>query len=320
MNLSGRPLLDTEPDHQLFAGRDDELRRLVDLVRHGTNTLVIGERGAGKTTLLRQLAFVLRQENASSPAFVEGRLADSPRQFIELTRSRLGMPPVNGDSPFQDTLELPGLVATLRDATSDRRVVLVDEVTPEVGATLFGRLRDEMWQLPLTWVVAVTEDDAAPLQTPPADAFFEAVLRLDPLSWDEQRQVLEARLGSEGAMIAAQIDEGNPRRLLALARSAKATGVSAAQHQAAMIRRQEEIDKLGRPATMLMAELESLGPSSASDERLLERLGWTRSRAVQVLRQLEKEGLVTASFAKGPSGGRRKVYRPVEPFGSEESS
>ena len=192
MNLSGRPLLDTEPDHQLFAGRDDELRRLVDLVRHGTNTLVIGERGAGKTTLLRQLAFVLRQENASSPAFVEGRLADSPRQFIELTRSRLGMPPVNGDSPFQDTLELPGLVATLRDATSDRRVVLVDEVTPEVGATLFGRLRDEMWQLPLTWVVAVTEDDAAPLQTPPADAFFEAVLRLDPLSWDEQRQVLEA--------------------------------------------------------------------------------------------------------------------------------
>ena len=93
MNLSGRPLLDTEPDHQLFAGRDDELRRLVDLVRHGTNTLVIGERGAGKTTLLRQLAFVLRQENSWSPAFVEGRLAASPRQFIEVTVRRLaGIP------------------------------------------------------------------------------------------------------------------------------------------------------------------------------------------------------------------------------------
>lgn len=63
---------------------------------------------------------------------------------------------------------------------------------------------------------------------------------------------------------------------------------------------------------MLMAELESLGAASASDERLLRRLGWTRPRAVQVLRELEDAGLVTASYARGPGGGRQKVYRPVE--------
>lgn len=321
MTLSGRPLLDTEPDQRLFAGRVDELERLVALVERGANALVVGERGSGKTTILRRLSYALRQQDVErAPAFVEGRLADTPRRFIELVRSRLGLPPVNPDSPFMDALELPGLVATLREAVpSGRRVVLVDELGADVGSTLFGRLRDELWQLPLSWVVAVTEDDSGALRTPPADAFFEEVITLEGLSWDEQRKVLEARLGSEGAMLAAQIDEGNPRRLLMLARAAKETGISAARHQAALTRRQEEVSKLGRPATMLMAELESLGPSSASDERLLERLGWTRSRAVQVFRQLEKEGLVTSSFVKGDSGGRRKLYRPADPYGAEAS-
>lgn len=314
MPLSGRPLLDTEPDHALFAGRDDELTRLLDLVDRGTQALVVGERGSGKTTILRQLAYALRERDPDhSPAFVEGRLADSPRQFVELVRSRLGMSPVNDDSPFMDTLELPGLVATLREGVpSGRRVVLVDEVVPDVGSTLFGRLRDELWQLPLTWIVAATEDDAGPLRTPPADAFFETVVLLEGLSWDEQRQVLEARIGSEGALLSAQVNEGNPRRLLVLARAAKETGTSAAQLQVPMIRRREEVNKLGRPASMLMAELESLGPSSASDEKLLGRLGWSRSRAVQVLRQLEANGLVTSTFVKGESGGRRKLYRPVD--------
>lgn len=321
MNLSGRPLLDTAPDHELFAGRDDELARLIDLADRGVNVLLIGERGAGKTTMLRQLAYRLRQiDSEQRPVFVEGRLAENPRMFIELVRSRLGLPSSNGGaSPFEEA-DLPALVAALRaGVTSGRRVVLVDELhAGTVGATIFGRLRDELWQLPITWVVAVTEDDAGVLQTPPADAFFEEVMRLEPLSWDEQRKILEARLGREGALIAAQIDEGNPRRLIMLARAATDSGVSVMKRQAALTDRWEAVRKLGRPASMLMAELESLGPSSASDERLLGRLGWTRSRAVQVLRELEANGLVTSSFVKGPSGGRRKLYRPVDPFDGDD--
>lgn len=321
MTLSGRPLLDTEPDHQLFAGRDDELARLIDLADRGVNVLVVGERGAGKTTMLRQLAYGLRQiDSESRPAFVEGRLAETPRMFIDLVRNRLGLPAGNGGAPPFEDADLPALVATLRDGVpSGRRVVLVDELSAgTVGATVFGRLRDELWQLPITWVVAVTEDDAGVLLTPPADAFFEEVMRLEPLSWDEQRQILEARIGHEGALIAAQIDEGNPRRLLMLARAAKDSGLSMIKRQAALTDRWAAVKKLGRPASMLMAELESLGPSSASDEKLLGRLGWTRSRAVQVLRELEANGLVTSTFVKGPTGGRRKLYRPVDPFESEE--
>ena len=57
---------------------------------------------------------------------------------------------------------------------------------------------------------------------------------------------------------------------------------------------------------MLMAELESLGAASASDEALPKRLGWTRSRSVQVLRELEDAKLVTSSLVKGESGRPRK--------------
>ncbi|HEX6947948.1 MAG TPA: AAA family ATPase [Acidimicrobiia bacterium] len=316
MTLSGRPLLDTEPDHQLFAGRNEELYRLLGLVRGGVNTLVVGDRGSGKTTLLRQLAFVLRRDAGSAPAFVEGRLAETPREFLDLVRARLGLPPY---APIEgDLVELPAVIGALGEAvTESRRVVLVDEVSPSVGATIFGRLRDEVWQLPLVWVIAVTPDDAAALRVPPADAFFEAVVPLEDLTWEEQRELLEARLGREGAEMAAQVDEGNPRRLIALARAAKETGIPAALQQEAMERRRAAVAQLGRPATMLMAELESLGPVSASDQRLLQRLGWTRSRAVQVFRELENAGLVTSAFAKGPAGGRQKVYRPVDSWGDE---
>src|SRR5690606_41580791 len=93
MTLSGRPLLDTEPDHRLFAGRDEELDRLVRLVRAGVNTLVVGERGSGKTTLLRQLAYTMRQQDPARAVFVEGRPADTPRHVLVLTRARRGLPP-----------------------------------------------------------------------------------------------------------------------------------------------------------------------------------------------------------------------------------
>lgn len=69
----------------------------------------------------------------------------------------------------------------------------------------------------------------------------------------------------------------------------------------------------GRGASMLMAELESLGANQRSDERLLSRLGWTRTRAVQVLRELEEHGMVTSSIVKAASGRPRKLYRPVDP-------
>jgi energy-coupling factor transporter ATP-binding protein EcfA2 len=335
MELSGRPLLDTKPDQRLFAGREGELERLLTSVERRLNVLLVGERGSGKTTLLRRLAYELRQKFPDDPpAFVEGPLAEDVRGYLSLVRHRLGLSPTADPTPTEllmsptsltsrrdsldDTLALPNLVASLREAAPDggRRVVLVDELpSAAIAQTLFGRLRDELWQLPLTWVVGVRPTDAGPLLAPPADAFFDVVVQLAPLSREAQRAILEARAGLQGKRMASRIDEGNPRRLLALAREALEGGADPSELVEALARRDAEVSKLGRSAGMLMAELESIGPASASDERLLDRLGWTRSRAVQVFRELEDKGLVTSSTVKGAAGRPRKVYRPVDAAG-----
>src|SRR4051794_31886277 len=233
MDLSGRPLLDTDVDRALFAGRESELERLIAAVEGHRNTLVIGERGAGKTTLLRQCALELRRHHPDSlpPVFVEGGLATDVRTFLELVRYRAGLPPEAGGRPFEslarngrldDTLELPRLVASLAEASvGGDRIVLVDDLLANpTGETLFGRLRDELWQLPLIWVVAVTPGEAGSSLRPPADAFFDARIELGPLSEEKRKRLLEARAGPRGAELAASLDEGNPRRLLALARDA----------------------------------------------------------------------------------------------------
>ena len=324
MDLTGRPLLDTAPDHELFAGRDGELARLADWVEHGRNVLLIGERGSGKTTLLRQLAYELRRRHPRTPpAFVEGRLVTDARVLLELVRRRLGVRPperaawppsasVDGQAPGE-AIDLADLVRGLREAgPRRRRVILVDEPPTSASQTLFGRLRDELWQLPFSWGVAASEGDAGVYLTPPADAFFDDALRLNPLPREAQRRMLEARAGERGRRIARQLDEGNPRRLLALARAAlQGVATPVELHEARSVR-DEQVAQLGRPAAMLMAELESLGAASATDERLLRRLGWTRPRAVQVLRELEDQGLVTSSNVKGRAGRPRKVYRPSD--------
>jgi len=329
MELSGRPLLDTKPDHALFAGRRAELDRLEADVRSGLNVLLVGERGSGKTSLLRQLAYELRQQSPEepAPAFVEGRIANDVKTFLDLVRYRLGLRPtvvdpggwqtalgtMGGKPMLADALELPNLISSLKEAAPNgRRVVLVDELASPVGQTVFGRLRDELWQVPLTWVVSTAEDEAGPYLAPPADAFFDSVVRLEPLTKEAQREVLEMRAGKKGARIAGQVDEGNLRRLLGLTRDLVQGRARRPELLRAASKRDARVSKLGRSASMLLAELESLGAASASDEALLRRLGWTRPRAVQVFHQLEDKGLVTSSTVKGDSGRPRKIYRPAE--------
>jgi energy-coupling factor transporter ATP-binding protein EcfA2 len=332
-DLSGRPLLDTEPDHALFGGREAELSDLITSVERRENVLVTGDRGSGKTTLLRQLAFELRagKPNEPPPVFVEGFLADDARTFLDLVRYRFGAEPlIREPSPIQqsfvrlsmqgkaaitDTLQLPNLVSSLREATRGRqRVVLVDELpSAAVGQTIFGRLRDELWQIPITWVVAVSEEYAGTLLSPPADAFFGVVLRLRPLTKDQQASLLHARAGAKGRNLAREIDEGNPRRLIKLASETVGGRGNPKAMSQSQRDRDARVSKLGAPAAMLVSELESLGPVSASDEDLLRRLGWTRSRATQVFKELQNAGVVTSSSVKGETGRPRKVYRLTDP-------
>ncbi len=220
-----------------------------------------------------------------------------------------------------------GLVDELRRLSPPegrRVVVLLDSIgTPEVVQHLFGRLRDEVWQLPLLWVVAGHRADRARYLEPPADSFFDAIIEVGELDEHEAADLLRRRaqradqddpaakvLLSVAGALAQQVTPRTPRNLLAAARGVL---LEAEDDPTRWVRNlyaaQARAAELGRAPAMLFAEVMDLGPVSASDKRLLDRLGWTRPRAAQVFKQLEEEGLVvvTGDAPDGP-GRPRKLF------------
>ena len=201
-----------------------------------------------------------------------------------------------------------------------RPIVILDEMhEPELVHELFGRYRDDIWQMPFRWVVCGRASRRSQYLEPPADAFFDSVLTLDPLDRAASKGLLEARLAGAGTddekaglRIFSNRDRiveqggGNPRQLLAAARDVV---LRSSEEALAGDRLVASAAELGTTERLAVRYLIRHGPTSASDEKLLESLDITRARATQVLRHLEVAGLVHASNEKANQLGRpRKLY------------
>lgn len=323
MQLSGRPLLDTRADAALFVDPTGLVERLQRAVRDRLNVLVSGPRGAGKTSLLRQFLFRLRT-SGDDAVMVSAGTANTAADVLELVRRAVtpaqprpgvvaAVPPAPaGQREIASAVEL---LEALRVVEQPATVVLLDNVPPGLAHALFGQLRDELWQLPYCWVVTCADRDESVFLRPPADAFFDTVLRLPPLDAEATRELLRRRasgdeLDDDTLASVVELSHGNPRRALDLTRQATTAGTSPDRLRADAAQRSETLARLGRPAQMLLAELEASGGASASDEALLSRLGWTRARAAQVLDQLASAELVEATDVRNGPGRPRRVYRP----------
>jgi Cdc6-like AAA superfamily ATPase len=323
--LSGRPLYANAADEPLYVAPVDVVARIERSIERELNTLVLGERGSGKTSLLQHL--LLRTRTDRSPgraAYVDASIARSPIDVIELIREQLGIDVRAGESVAevlrasgdpgsgaQEASLLLQRLEPLRDGAPC--VILLDGLgADDIAHTLFGRLRDELWGLPLTWVVTAAEAERSRFLAPPADAFFETVVELEPLSALEQLALLRRRLPGEWSALEPLVDagRGNPRQLLGQAREVLVSGRPIDEVLWAHYTREDRARALGVSAVAMLDVLESLGqPVAASDVSLLRRLGVTRERATQVLNQLEAEGLVESFSAPSERGRPRKLYR-----------
>src|SRR3954453_16153057 len=211
--LSSRPLMSNAADARYFVDRADGLQRLEAAIERRLNAIVFGERGMGKTSLLQHLVFRARERDATEArlVYVDGSIADDALGVIELVRDELGRAPDLADvlggrfnrglHPREHASEAAmalDLLRALRDAPP-ATIVLDGLPSPESGHTLFGRLRDELWQLPYAWIVATHPAARRTLLTPPADAFFEVQLTLEPLSIDDQVEMLARRMPPPGS-------------------------------------------------------------------------------------------------------------------------
>lgn len=261
-------------------------------------------RGAGKTTLLNALAFELRRherpvrllnvaEDESAAAILQ-RLAGGEGDALTAL-ARLGR-------------EQPNLV------------VLIDGLLDAgIAYDLFGRMRDRLWELPFTWAAAVDALAADIVRAPPADAFFPVIVEPPRLDERQRRELLEKRLGrSQPKSVIAEIAAAgpeNPRRLLDVARRVIIDEMPVSVSVAANLDAVQRAAQLGRPHSMLFAELEAIGEASPTDAELMRRMGWTRQRISKVLEELEAEGLVSARYERQSVRGRpRRLYRVSAPW------
>jgi hypothetical protein len=311
--LIPHPLLATAPDQAIFVDRADETNRVLKQIDASLNTLVVGEPGIGTTSFLHHVEAIVR-DSARTAIFIRGDSAHDQVDLLRRLASALGAP--RSAVADADAFDLLGIVGALADDQL-RTIVLLDGVpTARAGHELFGRLRDDLFELPVTWVVGVRSEYEAIVTEPPADAFFSRHVRLRPLSDEVARELLERRAASDlpdGVLeTALDLADGHPRRLLDLARALIVDGVSPSELRAGSAERERLLGTLTDAQLRVFSALERIGPASASDAALLAVLGVSRPRASIVLGELEAVGLATSSSERAGTGRPRKVYSLVE--------
>ena len=326
--LQGRPLYDNPSDAKYHVPSPvwDTVLHAID---RGNNTLLYGPRGSGKTTLLRQLQLALRK-GEEPVVFVDAAAVTEPLELAARVRDALKGRPgtVGADSAsivevLGDPAAPPGgasrrLYDTLSSLGHDVEptIVLLDaSASAQALYGVFGRMRDTIWQLPHRWLVAIDDSDRATALKPPADAFFDTVIALEPLPIEGLMQILQKRTDEMPAALLSQIAadaRGNPRAAIRAANDALVHGQERSGDLSARARLLDTAAGLGRPQGMLMAELLDLGQASPSDEVLLGRLGLKRARVNTLLQELHDAGLVESAVERSDGPGRpRTIYRPA---------
>ena len=338
LQISQRPLSGSELDQELFVGRVAELARLRQAMDMGFNVLLLGERGIGVTSLVHHCSALIHDEEPPPPFrchIVDGgaardirELVTAIRQVLESGKSLLEHSIAQGlysTRLYQGTYSNP--ITELREqayATRDQNfgfdpTIIIDNMNDtKLAHDLFGRQRDDLWEIPFKWVICGRLSRRTEYLTPPADAFFDTELILEPLDDSVAKSLLEARINSTNSTDVENAEKirshlyqiirqgnGNPRQLLNEARSItlqEQSNKGADEHiftYAATLTDTEE---------SVLQYLQSRGPTSASDLEFQDYIDVTRERLTQVLRQLENNGLVFSFFDKSGAGRPRKYY------------
>lgn len=331
LQISQRPLTGSDADRRFFVNRSAELGHLTRAAELGFNVLVLGERGSGVTSLMHQHQRHL-QDSSRSARYARAARTDKLADLITVIRIAVEGPRapafLGGENPLQalyagsDPDPLRGLrrlvTAEMRSAP-DKTTIILDEVhNAELVHELFGRHRDEVWQLPFRWVVCGLLTHSSEYLEPPADAFFDTTVTLGPLDDGAATKLLDVRLAQadtddseahwrltrDRARIVKQ-GMGNPRRILAAARDA---ALRTTEESLTADRLIASAADLGTTEKLALLFLLVNGPTSPSDPGILQELDVTRARTNQVLRRLEDAGLVHAFPDKGGVGRPRRLY------------
>jgi hypothetical protein len=318
--LGSRPL--TTSDAPLYVPRDADAA-VRNALQAGENILLGAVRGAGATSLLYRLeaelpdAVLMNAERAKSAS-------DVVASVVAQLKLRPILPELQELLRRPDPLAAPPIMRRLRESLDEAQrhpIVLLDgPIDPNISFDLFGRWRDDLFVLPINWVVLAHQERLAEYVTPPADVFFDAIISLDPFDAARAFEVLERRdVGQLPDTVTEALlrhFDGTPRHLIRLARAALAADPSeAAQHAE---KHAEASQSLSRGAQRLLADMQGRGPVTATDAALLQRLGVTDRQMRRNLAELEAAGLAELLHSSSSSQGRPPATYRLTPLGLME--
>jgi len=337
-----------------------EVAQILQAIKAGFNVLVVGQRGSGKTSLLNHVEYRLKDDPKEFvvPVFALSEIktaADFIWLLARMIHNRSNQLPISKiKRTVLRSLEilvgggiLPEVIDLARQPSGEmthidqyrvldefvnicteikhrgiQPVFLIDEADkmPDLIHGILSSLRDTLWRTGAVYVLTCDEMTKPLMLRPPVDSFFERIVELHPLSYDEMVDFIRKRLKAdlfphEVYKMIHLASNGIPRNIVRTSRMIaekhadehwspsdfveKASSIL--KHDRAMSRS----EFLSRSERLVMQYVQDSGPSSASDKNLQTFLAVKRARLVQILTKLERLGFLKSTQVPGT---RRKLY------------
>jgi type II secretory pathway predicted ATPase ExeA len=343
------PFAEKWPDPSLFAGYEDELRRLRENIQRNVNTFITGPFGTGKTILTKTMYEVLTEVEEYEPVFVAVQKGRFSKTMAKRILDELGEPV---DSTATSTELYEDVADTLEQRYEDgiRTVIFYDEVINGSEGTLRQILhlqRDvENWEPVLVFNGTAHMLDQIHGRIEPLSDRIGDEITLSGLDIDGVIELVNKRLryycreSEWGDGDGCAHDEGSlapftreaielvhqditpyPRHIRRECNEVIEAGARADREtldfefvRATLAEEtSRKLEQLSGHAADVVEVLAEQGPSTANG--ITEALGASSYHIQEALTELEKEGLIRAT-----EGERGIEYKPTEQTSRELSN
>src|SRR3954447_10172480 len=194
--LRNEPILFDAVDHDAYVRRPAVEEALVEAIGASRGVLLVGPSGSGRTTTLNWVAGKLPGHTV---ARVDAALIDTPAALPDAIQAgildavggpetpggiRLAEAPALAHAAETEPVRLQAMVRRLGGV--HEAVILIDNLAdPSVIRTVFGGLRELLWESKYTFVCSARPQDLPVFLAPPADSFFRRRVILPRLTEDE---------------------------------------------------------------------------------------------------------------------------------------